>query len=138
MSRSRQLLTAYQWLAGASDTGTGLLLIAAPAWTLHLMGVHILPRPIAFASFIGVFVLSVGLTYLVVAARWPLTRGNAFLWRTQWMLTALIRSLVALFLFVEIIAGSMEPAWATVALTDSALAAIQWIGLARKWLADAQ
>lgn len=129
---SRWLL-AYQHLAGLSDTSTGLLLVFAPAWTLTLMGVQILPRPVDFASFVGVFVLGVGLSYLYVA-RLPLTPVNAPRWQIAWALTALIRTLVAAFLVAEILAGLMEPAWFTVAIVDGALAAIQWIGLGKRWL----
>lgn len=134
MSRSGRWLTLFQGAAGLSDTSTGLLLIFAPAWTLRLMGVRWLPQPIEFAGFIGVFVLSVGLTYLLVAVRWPIARQNTVVWEVQWWITALVRTLVAVFLLVEIVSGRMEFAWISVALSDGMLAVIQWIGLARGWL----
>lgn len=134
MSRSGRWLTLFQGAAGFSDTSTGLLLIFAPAWTLRLMGVRWLPQPIEFAGFIGVFVLSVGLTYLLVAVRWPIARQNTVVWEVQWWITALVRTLVAVFLLVEIVSGRMEFAWISVALSDGMLAVIQWIGLARGWL----
>jgi hypothetical protein len=84
-------------------------------------------------SFVGAFVLSVGLAYLC-AARWPMNSRFAPRWQTVWLLTALSRSLVAIFLTWQIIAGKMETAWLTVALTDGALATVQWIGLKRGWL----
>lgn len=146
MSRTTRLLNVYQVGAGLSDTATGLMLIVAPAWTLRLMLVHILPQPIQFASYLGVFVLSVGLTYLAVALRWPLARtqpafaglNSAAAWKIQWAITALIRALVALFLLVEIAAGRMESAWLTVAVSDGTLAAIQIFGLFRRWLDHAE
>ena len=130
VSRWIFLLTA---LAGVSDTSTGLMLVFAPAWTLNLMGLHRMPEPVVFASFIGVFVLSVGLAYLY-AASLPWTAANRPLWKTVWLLTALTRSLVAVFLVWKIIGGQIEPGWITVALSDGALALIQWLGLGKGWL----
>jgi hypothetical protein len=124
---------AFNYLVGLSDSSTGLLLVFAPAWTLTLMGVHRLPQPIEFASFIGVFVLGVGLAYFSVPGP-PLHGIYAARWRTVWLLTALIRTLVATFLLAEISTGRMERAWITVAITDGALAAFQWIGLGKGWL----
>ena len=138
MSQSTRLLTVYEYVAGLSDTGTGLLLIFAPAWTLRLMRVNSLPQPIEFAGFIGAFVLSVGLTYLLMATGWPLSQRNSDLWKFQWALTALIRTLVALYLSFQIARGCMELAWITVALSDGTLAGIQWVGLARGWLTHAE
>lgn len=126
-------LPLFQWLAGTGDTATGGLLVFAPAWTLKLMGVQQLPQPVEFASFIGVFVLGVGLAYWM-AARWPMNSQTSPRWQTVWVLTALIRSLVAGFLTWQILAGRMEKTWATVALTDGALAVFQWTGLKCGWL----
>jgi hypothetical protein len=126
-------LLLYQCLAGLGDTSTGWLLIVEPRWTLTLMGVHLLPQPIEFASFVGVFVLGVGLVYLY-AMHLPLDAAHAPRWQTVWALTALVRTLVAVFLFVEISSGRMERAWLAVAVFDGTLALIQWIGLTRGWL----
>jgi len=130
-------LLLYQYLAGVCDAGTGLLLIAAPAWTLGLMGLTILPQPIAFVRYIGVFVLSVGLTYLWSAILWPLRERAHIAWTTQWMITALIRTLVALFIVWQVACAAIEFRWISVALTDAAFALIQWTGLAKGWLARA-
>jgi hypothetical protein len=126
-------LRAYQWLAGLCDVSTGVLLVSAPDRTLSLMGVQQVPQPVGFAAFIGVFVLSVGLAYLY-GARLPMNAANAARWQTVWWLTALSRSLVAGFLAWKIMAGQMEVAWLTVALTDGALAIYQWIGLRMDFL----
>ena len=126
-------LPAYQWLAGLCDTATGALLLVAPARTLKIMGVHEVPQPIQFVSFIGAFVLAVGLTYLY-AARLPLVSANTARWQTVWILTALSRSLVAIFLTSQIVTGKMERAWLAVAATDGALAILQWTGLRCGWL----
>lgn len=126
-------LPAYQWLAGLCDASTGVLLVFAPAWTLKLMGVRQMPQPVEFVSFVGAFVLGVGLAYFY-AARLPLKSNNAARWQAVWFLTALSRTLVASFLFWKILAGQMERAWAAVALTDGVLAALQWTGLSLGWL----
>lgn len=126
-------LPIFQWLAGACDMITGVLLVFAPAWTLKLIGVQQLPQPVEFASFVGVFVLGVGLAYLY-AARLPLNLEATPRWQTVWVLTALIRTLVAGFLTWQIFAGQMEKSWLIVAATDGALALFQWLGLKRGWL----
>ena len=108
-------------------------MLFAPAWTLALMGIRRAPQPIEFAAFIGAFVLAVGLAYCQ-AARWPRNAATASRWQTVWWLTALSRSVVAVFLAWKILAGQMEAGWATVALTDGALAAFQWAGLRAGWL----
>lgn len=138
MSRSKRLLMLYQYAAGLCDTSTGLLLIFAPVWTLRLMRVTAPPRPIEFAGFVGAFVLSIGLTYLGVVSRGPLSRENENSWMVQWRITALARTLVAIFLFSQIAVGKMEAAWIMVALTDGVLASVQWTGLARGWLQHAE
>jgi hypothetical protein len=132
MSR-RAWVLLYHYCAGFSDTLTGLLLLFAPAWTLHRMGVTQVPQPLFFVSYIGVFVLCVGATYLWVPAS-RLARGWSSCWRTQWFITALFRAAVALFVLSEIVTGVMEHAWAAVAVTDAVFAAIQLIGLRRNWL----
>jgi hypothetical protein len=130
----RGWLILYQYLAGLCDTGTGLLLIIAPAWTLRLMDLSIVPQPVVFVGYIGVFVLSVGLTYLWAAAFWPLTSHAHIGWSTQWKITALVRTLVAVFIVVQIASSALEIRWISVAVSDSAFAIIQWIGLRKGWL----
>ena len=135
MSRERfkLFLLTYQFLAGFCDTVTGLLLIFAPACTLALMGVAHNSFPSAAISFVGTFVMSVGLAYLY-ALRLPMNPANAPRWQTVWLLTALTRTLVAGFLLWQIITEQMESAWLMVAFTDGMLAAVQWTGLAKGWL----
>jgi hypothetical protein len=130
----RRWLILYQYLAGLCDAGTGLLLIAAPVRTLELMGLAIIPQPVAFVRYIGVFVLSVGLTYLWAAVRWPFTSHSHIGWLIQWKITALIRTLVAVFILWQIATHGIESRWITVAFFDGAFAMIQWIGLDKGWL----
>ena len=134
----RRLLVLYQLLTGLSDASTGILLIAAPALTLRLMGVHGAAGSLVWLSYVGAFVLSTGAACLYGA--WLVTRAFAF--RVQrlevvWVLTAITRGTVALFVFVHVASGTLEPGWLTVALSDGALALIQVTGLAKGWLRDA-
>jgi hypothetical protein len=136
-SPNRHWLILYQYIAGLCDSITGLLLMAAPEWTLHLMGLTVLPQPLTFVRYIGVFVLSVGLSYLWAAMRWPLTAHAHIGWSAQWKITALIRTLVALFVVWQVATAGIETRWITVAFSDGALAVVQWIGLRKEWLAHA-
>ncbi len=128
----RQRLTLYQYIAGICDGFTGLLMVGFPGFTLSLLGLTDVPGP--YARFIGVFVLSVGLTYLWTVIRWPLTGHAAQVWLTQWKITALIRLLVALFLLWQVASHSLQFRWMTVSLTDGLFAAIQIIGLEQGWI----
>ena len=132
--RLRRGLVIYQCLAGLCDTSTGLLLIFAPAFTLGMMGLSIIPQPVAFIRYIGVFVLSVGLTYLWTVLRWPLDRRASLVWSTQWKISSLIRLLVALFVVGQVVTGDLEVRWMTVAFSDGLFAAIQILGLQKGWL----
>lgn len=138
MKHSRTLILLYHYLAGITDTLTGLLLLFAPAWTLHLMGVSHPPRPIWYASYIGVFVFCVGVSYFaILRSRWAQST-RATCWRTQWMITALIRSAIAIFILAKIATDNMSIVWMAVVLTDGFYASIQWIGLRRNWIALAE
>ncbi len=131
----KRLLLSYQLLTGASDTGTGLLLIVAPALTLRLMKLHVDPAALPLLSYIGVFVLSVGIAcfYGALLARKPVFAARL---QTVWLLTAITRGLVAVFVVCQIASGKLEAGWITVALTDGAFAVLQSIGLLRGWLRD--
>jgi hypothetical protein len=51
-----------------------------------------------------------------------------------WLLTAITRGLVAIFVTASIVSGDLAPGWATVAVSDALLSALQGVGLARGWL----
>lgn len=130
----RKLLVAYQLLTGLSDTSTGLLLITAPILTLRLMRLHVpAPDALVYLSYIGTFVLSVGVACLYGAR---LAWGAESLQKLEvvWLLTAITRGVVALFVMVRVFEGSLESGWMTVAFSDGALAVLQAVGLARGWL----
>ena len=133
---SRLGIFGYQLLTGISDFSTGAMLIIAPALTLRLMHLHVSSDAHPFLSFIGAFVLSVGLSCLygalVFASGGPVARVEMV-----WLLTALTRSSVAIFVTTQIITGTLESGWATVALTDGVCVLIQAIGLHKGWLRHA-
>ena len=129
----RSALIAYQIVIGISDTSTGALLIIAPQFTLRLMHLSAPSDALPFLSFIGAFVLSVGLACLYGAA---LTFHDACASRVRivWLLTALTRSSVAIFVLAKVLAGALEPGWMTIAAFDGACVVIQAIGLCKGWL----
>jgi hypothetical protein len=133
---NRPILVGYQLLIGLSDSITGALLIIAPEFTLRLMGLHASGDALPFISFIGAFVLSVGLACLYGA--WVVARRKSpFKVEVVWLLTAITRASVAIFIVNQILAHSLEAGWLTVAATDGACVLIQAIGLRKGWLANA-
>ena len=133
----RRLVYGYQMLTGFSDTCTGLLLVFAPAATIHLMGLHVSLEILPFLSWIGAFVFSVGVACLYGAF---LSTRVAFAQKLEvvWLLTGITRACVALFLSAKIAAGILGGGWASVAAADGALALIQAIGLSKGWLSNAE
>ena len=128
----RSVLLAYQWFTGLSDTCTGLLLYMAPAFTLRMMGIQAPVVAEPYISYLGAFVLSVGISCFYGGL---LVRKNARPERleTVWVLTAFARSAVAIYLVKAILFRELEPAWATVALFDASCVVFQAIGLRKRW-----
>lgn len=130
-----RILLVYQLLTGFSDTSTGLLLLFAPALTLRLMRLQVAPAALPFLSYVGAFVLSVGLACLYGA--YVIGRAAAApRLETVWLLTGVTRALVALFVITQIVGGGLQPGWVSVAITDGIFAIVQGIGLAKGWLSD--
>ena len=136
--KPRTAILLYHYAAGLCDTSTGLLLLFAPALTLRMMGITRNPRPLFYASYVGIFVFCVGFSYLVVPGTGLAKSLGAASWRTQWLITALFRTAIAVFVSVQVAIGGMQPAWIAVALTDATFAVVQWIGLRRDWIALAE
>jgi len=132
----RSYLFGYQCLTGLSDSSTGLLLIFAPALTLRLMRVQVPADALPYLSYIGAFVLSVGLACFYGAL---LTRRILFAQQLEvvWLLTAITRGCVALFVIANVLSGHLAPGWLPVAATDGLFALFQAIGLWKGWLNDA-
>jgi hypothetical protein len=132
---NRPILIGYQIIIGLSDTLTGALLIIAPEFALRLMGLHAPSDALPFLSFIGAFVLSVGLACLYGA--WVMVRrGSPCKVEAVWLLTAITRASVAIFVVTQILAQTLEAGWLSVAISDSACVLIQAIGLRKGWLAN--
>jgi hypothetical protein len=126
-------LFAYQLVTGVSDTSTGVLLIAAPVFTIRMMGLSIPYDAAPFVSFIGAFVLAVGLSCLYGAL---IVHRNGSIPRLEavWLLTAIIRSSVAIFVLAAVLGGTLAPGWLGIAIFDGTCALIQARGLRRGWL----
>jgi hypothetical protein len=133
---TRPILLAYQLLIGLSDTTTGVLLLVAPKFALQLMYLHSTSDALPFLSFIGAFVLSVGLACLYGAFLTPRAKSRAKL-EMIWLLTALTRASVAVFVVEQVLAGAFEAAWLTVAFSDGVCVVIQAVGLRKGWLVNA-
>ena len=117
---------------GAMDAVTGLLLVIAPGFVLKLLGIAPpSPDALVFLSWIGIFVMAVGLSYGFALGK---HRGCG---ETVWAFTALVRILVAFFLAVRIAGGSLESAWAVVALSDCVVAVVQIVILRKAWWREA-
>ena len=113
---------------GSMDALTGLLLIFVPDLVLRMLKID---PPSAdamvFVSWIGVFVMSVGLSYsLALGGR--RSRGEA-----AWMFTSLVRIMVAVFLTTKILGGSLQMAWMLVAAADASVALVQVVILRKRW-----
>jgi hypothetical protein len=132
----RPILFAYQLAIGLSDASTGALLIVVPAFTLQLMGLHVAADALPYLSFIGSFVLAVGFCCLYGAyLAWCGACSSKL--RLIWLLTAILRSSVAIFLLMQVLSRTLEAGWLTVAVFDGVCALIQANGLRKGWLVDA-
>jgi hypothetical protein len=132
---NRPILLGYQLLIGVSDTTTGALLIVVPALTLRLMHLQVPTDALPFLSFIGAFVLSVGLACLYGALLVACGDCTPRL-ETVWLLTAITRSGVAIFIVSQVLAGALAIGWVAVAVFDGTIALIQAVGLRKGWLAN--
>jgi len=132
---NRSILIGYQLLIGLSDTMTGALLFVAPAFTLRLMRLHASADALPFLSFIGAFVLSVGLACFY-GALVTIRRGTPSKVEVVWLLTAITRASVAIFVGEQILTHELEAGWLSVTVSDGACVLIQAIGLRKGWLAN--
>ena len=110
----------YAVAVGLLDFVTGIALLVAPDVTLAAMGASSPDRSAqVFVRFVGVFVATVGASYLH-GAREP---GEAF--RTMLRLTRLFRLGAGGFTGIAVLAGGLEPAWYVVTATDLACVLVQ-------------
>lgn len=120
-------LRTAQWLnvlIGACDGVTGILLLFFPAFTLRLMGIDTSPLDLVYLKYIGVFVFAVGASYYL-----PILfrdgSGEIESIRSTWRMTALIRFCIGIFVSIQILQGSLEGAWISVAATDISIGTLQ-------------
>ncbi len=132
---TRSLLLSYQWLTGISDTVTGILLCAAPMFALQSMRLSAPADASAYVSYIGAFVLSIGLAGICGAV---LMHRHAPVPALEmvWMLTALTRASVAVFVTKAVLVGQLDSMWISVAAFDGMCVLIQAAGLRMRWLKD--
>lgn len=102
--------------------------MTAPAFTLKLMNLEVPQQALPFIDWIGAFVFAVGVCYFLAFG--GVRESRAMVWR----MTALARSVVAVFLIWKISEGSLAIGWITVAATDTIVALVQWVGLKRRWI----
>ena len=127
MNRHR-FLKLWSLAAGVMDAVTGLMLVIVPGLVLSLLRIgEPPPEAMIYLRWIGVFVMSVGLSYGIALG------GCARRGETVWCFTALVRGCVAVFLMVQIAGGWMAPAWAVVAMSDGAVAVVQLAILRLGW-----
>ena len=121
-------LKGWSLVVGAMDAATGLWLILAPASLLELFHVPpVSPDALVFVSWIGIFVLAVGLSCgLALLPR--RARGE-----TVWIFTSGVRVLVAVFLTASILSDSLPIVWAVVGLADGLVALVQIAILRAGW-----
>lgn len=135
----RRLSVLYSLLAGTCDTATGVLLLGAPRSTLEILGIEPVPAEpaVVYLRWIGVFVGSVGLSYLYPFLLAGGVRRARRL-RTVFEVTALVRLAVAAFVLLQVVGRALVPAWLSVSFTDLGLAAVQLGLLAGGHLGDPQ
>jgi hypothetical protein len=103
------------------------LLIVLPSVVLRLFGIASpSPDALLFLSWIGVFVMAVGLSY--AGALGKRCRGE-----TVWAFTAMVRIMVAGFIVSRVSGGSMPPQWILVAVSDGVIGIAQVIFLRVGW-----
>ncbi len=113
---------------GSMDALTGLMLILAPDLVLRLLRIAPpSPDSLVFLSWIGVFVMAVGLSYAMALGK---RRSRS---ETVWAFTALVRMMVAVFLTIKITEGTLPSAWAVVAFSDGVVSMVQVVILRKGW-----
>ncbi|HWA93165.1 MAG TPA: hypothetical protein VG844_01090 [Terracidiphilus sp.] len=133
---TRLPILAYQWTTAISDTATGILLCATPMFALQSMRLSAPEDASAYVSYIGAFVLSVGLAGICGAI---LMHRHAPVPALEmvWMLTALTRASVAVFVMKAVLVGQLDTMWISIAAFDGACVLFQATGLRMRWLKDA-
>ncbi len=125
---SPKFIFGYNLLVGVMDSLTGVLLMTAPAFTLGLMQIDHVPPEEVYLRFVGAFVLGTGLAYLLPHISLNHQQASVLF---AWRYTSVVRSIVCVFVSVQCLFGTLEPAWMLVAITDGLLAILQMFLIAR-------
>lgn len=123
--------TLYCLIAGAGDAVTGLLLVAAPLFTIGLMGISGVPAEPVYLRFVGAFVAGVGMSYLFPFFYRDPRRTDQTL-AVVLEVTALIRLGIALFVGWAVVTGVLSAGWVSVLATDLVLAIAQIVMVKRR------
>jgi hypothetical protein len=115
------------------DATTGALLVAAPRFTLGLIGLSLPEGGDVLMQFIGTIVGGIGMSYLwgLMAKGAPAKLRRLY---GTWGATAVARAAVAVFSISAVTVGSLEPQWLVVGFTDGILAITQTVLLRKGWL----
>jgi hypothetical protein len=120
-------LKYWSLAVGTMDVLIGLLLIFFPALMLRMVKIA---EPSAdglvFVSWIGVFVMSVGLSYGLAFGR----RGHG---EAAWIFSSTVRLLTVFFLTSRILGESLPGGWTLVAVACALVALVQIVLLRKGW-----
>lgn len=109
---------------GVCDATTGLLLLFAPSFVFSMLGFSRLPLENVSLQFIGIFVFATGLYYWIPFLFGDNSQRAADL-KLIWIITSVVRSLVATFIITQVALGVLTEEWLTVALFDGLTAGFQ-------------
>lgn len=131
-----KILRYYNLLAFLADGITGVLLILCPSFVFKLLGVSEVVSDDIFVRYIGAFVLSTGLCYLIpFFSSWT---GINFTLCTRaiYCSTAVVRFCIGMFVVTGILFGSLSLNWIIVACSDLSLCILQIYFLQKLRLLD--
>ncbi|HEY0256184.1 MAG TPA: hypothetical protein VGC39_01980 [Candidatus Methylacidiphilales bacterium] len=103
-------------LGAVIDVVTGTLLISAPQQALEQIHAPAVSEPVLL-QFIGVFILSIGLSYVIGLLSWWLTGSIARL-RVVWEITLIFRLGAALFITFALLNQTVGFPWIRVPIVD--------------------
>ncbi|MBC8126933.1 MAG: hypothetical protein H8M99_07300 [Gloeobacteraceae cyanobacterium ES-bin-144] len=124
------LLKTWSIIIGVMEVLTGLIFILAPGSVLRLLKVEFPSQEaLVFLSWIGVFIMAVGLSYgLALRHR---ARGE-----TVWAFTSLVSIMIVVFLTWHILDETMRREWAVLVMIHATVALVQVSILRAKWWKD--
>ena len=120
-------LKYWSLAVGTMDVLIGLLLVFFPALMLQMLKIEPPSADgLVFVSWIGVFVISVGLSYGLAFGR----RGHG---EAVWIFSSVVCLLSAVFLTTRILGESMPGSWTLVAVACALVALVQIVFLRAGW-----